>query len=201
MIPMTTDKTAFRIFASLALLLALCGGALVLEVAHAAVKQTASIGGSFRLTGPDGQIVTDRDFHGKYLLIYFGYTFCPDVCPTTMADLGAALKTLGPRADDIQPLFITIDPKRDTTDVLKQYLIQFSPRLIGLTGSPQQISQVEKEFHVYTDIHRTGDGPDDYTMDHSSIFYLMDPKGRFIAAIDASQDGSALAKEISGHLP
>jgi len=159
---------------------------------------TASlIGGPFALENGDGRQVTDRDFRGKYLLVYFGYTFCPDVCPTTLAEVADALDRLGPKADRLQPIFITVDPKRDTPAVVRQYVAAFSPRLVGLTGSPEQIAEVAKEYRVYYAEHRTGPGPGDYTMDHSSILYLMGPDGRFIAPVRADETGAEMASGIA----
>jgi protein SCO1/2 len=160
----------------------------------------ASIGGSFTLTDADGRVVSDADFRGKYLLVYFGYTYCPDICPTTMADLGIALRKMGPAADSLQPLFITVDPDRDTPEVLKRYTAQFSPRLLGLTGTLAQIKKVEKSYKVYTERHTTGPGSDDYLMDHSSLYYLMDPEGHFVAVLDAGQPSDALAEDIRQHM-
>ena len=159
------------------------------------------IGGAFALVGSDGQTVTDHSFPDKYKLIYFGYTSCPDVCPTTMADLTIALKKMGAKADAIQPLFITIDPARDTSDLLKAYAAQFWPGLIGLTGTADQIAAVEKQYRVYAAIHRTGDGPNDYQMDHSSIFYLMAPDGAFMTVIPADANPDALAAQIAQQIP
>jgi protein SCO1/2 len=162
---------------------------------------TASlIGGPFSLEDGNGRQVTDRDFRGKYMLIYFGYTFCPDVCPTTLTDTADALDRLGPKADRLQPLFITIDPKRDIPAVVKQYAAAFSPRLIGLTGSPEQIAQVANAYRVYYAEHRTGPGPGDYTMDHSSILYLMGPDGRFIAPIRADETAADMAADIAKYV-
>src|SRR3954447_24211281 len=140
-----------------------------------------AIGGPFQLESGDGKPVTDRDFRGKYMLVYFGYTFCPDVCPTTLNAVADAMDKLGPKADRVQPLFITVDPKRDTPAVVKQYAAAFGHRVIGLTGSAEQIAKVSKEYRVYYAEHRTGPGPDDYAMDHSSILYLMGPDGAFVA--------------------
>jgi protein SCO1 len=156
-----------------------------------------SIGGAFTLTSGDRTEVSDRSFSGKYMLVYFGYTFCPDVCPTTLNQVAEALDRLGPKADRVQPIFITLDPRRDTPEVVKQYTAAFSPRLIGLTGSPQQIAQVAKAYRVYYAEHRTGSGPDDYTVDHSSILYLMGPDGKFVAPIRADQTGEQMAAEIA----
>jgi protein SCO1/2 len=160
-----------------------------------------SVGGTFALTSGDGKPVTDTDFRGKYMLVYFGYTYCPDVCPTTLNAVADALDKLGPKADKIKPLFITVDPKRDTPAVVKQFAAAFGTRIEGLTGSAAQIATVAKEYRVYYAEHRTGPGPDDYTMDHSSVLYLMGPDGRFIAPIRADMPGdrmaAALAKLVS----
>ena len=163
-------------------------------------KRTAAVGGPFQLVRTDGRTVSNKDFRGKFVLIYFGYTSCPDVCPTTMADLGIALKRLGAQADEIQPVFVTVDPGRDTPEVLKGYASAFSPRLIALTGSPQEISTVEKEFHVYAKFEKTGSGADDYTVDHSSFFYLLGPDGRFITVLRADQQGDDLARSLAHYL-
>lgn len=154
------------------------------------------IGGPFTLTDGNGKQVTDGDFRGKYMLVYFGYTFCPDVCPTTLNAVADALDKLGPLADRIQPLFITVDPKRDTPPVVKQYAAAFTPRLIALTGTPDQIATVAREYRVYYAEHRTGPGPDDYSMDHSSILYLMSPTGGFVAPIRADEPADEMAAEL-----
>lgn len=154
------------------------------------------VGGPFTLLNGNGQTVTDRDFRGKYMLVYFGYTFCPDVCPTTLNAVADALDRLGAKADLVQPVFITVDPKRDTPAVMKRYAAAFTPRLIGLTGSAAQIAQVAKEYHVYYAEHRTGPGPNDYSVDHSSVLYLMGPNGKFVAPLRADSSGAALATEL-----
>jgi len=155
-----------------------------------------TIGGPFTLENSSGKTVTDRDFRGKYMLVYFGYTYCPDVCPTTLNAVAAALDKMGAKAKDLSPIFITVDPQRDTPEVMKQYTGAFSPQLIGLTGSPDQIAKVAKEYRVYYAKHVTGPGPNDYSMDHSSILYLMGPDGRFIAPIRADGSGDDMAAEI-----
>ena len=158
------------------------------------------IGGPFTLLDSNGKPVTDRDFRGKYLLVYFGYTFCPDVCPTTLNEITTTLDSLGAKAARVQPLFVTVDPQRDTPAVLRTYTAVFSPRLIALTGTQEQIAAIEKEYRVYAAVHRTGNGSNDYTMDHSSIIYLMDPDGRFLAPIPADEGGDAMAADIARHL-
>ena len=154
------------------------------------------IGGPFALEDGAGKRVTDRDYRGRFMLIYFGYTFCPDVCPTTLNQVADALDRLGPRADRIAPIFVTIDPKRDTPAVVQKYAAAFSPRLIGLTGTPEQVAAVAREYGVYYAEHRTGAGPDDYTMDHSSILYLVAPDGTFVAPVRADATGAEMADDI-----
>jgi protein SCO1/2 len=153
----------------------------------------APIGGPFRLIAGDGRVVTDRDFRGKYLLVYFGYTICPDICPTTLQSVAAALDRLGAKADRLQPLLITVDPTRDTPPVLAQYAAAFSPRLIGLSGTPEQIAAVEREYRIYAAIRPAGGG---YAVDHSSALFLMGPDGRFIARLDPEASASEIAADL-----
>jgi protein SCO1/2 len=155
------------------------------------------VGGPFTLEDGTASQVTDRDFRGRYMLVYFGYTFCPDVCPTTLTQVADALDRLGSKADRLQAIFITVDPKRDTPALVKQYAEAFTPRLLGLTGTDEQIAKVAQEYRVYYAEHRTGSGPNDYTMDHSSVLYLMGPDGKFIAPIRADQDGAQMAADLS----
>lgn len=158
------------------------------------------IGGPFTLVNGDGNRVTDQQFRGKFMLVYFGYTFCPDVCPTTLSAVGDAMDKLGTKASEVQPLFITVDPRRDTPAVVKQYATAFSPRLIGLTGTADEIAKVAKEYRVYYAEHRTGPGPNDYSMDHSSVLYLMGPNGQFVAPVRADESGDQMAAQIGKYL-
>jgi protein SCO1/2 len=196
--PHATDKPgsgppAYAIIGLLVALLLLGAGAFLWLSGTA---RGPTVGGPFTLVSGDGHTVTDRDFRGKYLLVYFGYAYCPDVCPTTLNAVAGALDKLGNTADRLQPLFITVDPRRDTPAVIKQYAAAFSPRLQGLTGTPAEIATVAKEYRVYYAEHRTGPGPNDYSMDHSSILYLMGPDGRFIAPIRADGTSAEIAAEI-----
>ncbi|MDA8249700.1 MAG: SCO family protein [Rhodospirillales bacterium] len=184
--------------AFLLVLIAGAGGWLYLS--HDAAQPVGGIGGPFALTDGAGHAVTDRDLRGRYLLVYFGYTFCPDVCPTTLTAVAGALDRLGKRAERLQPLFITVDPLRDTPRVVRDYAAAFSPRILGLTGTPEQIARVARAYRVYYARHRTGEGPDDYTMDHSSILYLMGPQGRFIAPIAADEPAGQMAADIARHM-
>lgn len=159
-----------------------------------------SIGGPFTLVDGAGHAVTDRDLLGKYALVYFGYTSCPDVCPTTLNQVAAALEALGPAGARVTPVFISVDPARDTPAVVAAYVTAFSPRLLGLTGTPAQIAAVAKEYRVYYARHPTGTGPLDYSVDHTSLLYLMGPDGRFIAPLRADQDAAGMAADLRAHI-
>jgi protein SCO1/2 len=178
----------------LAILLLGAGGFLWLG--NSAGNNALGIGGPFTLQDGNGKSVTDKDFRGKYMLVYFGYTFCPDVCPTTLNAVADAMDKLGPAASRVRPLFITVDPKRDTAAVVKQYAAAFGPSIEGLTGTPDEIASVAKEYRVYYAEHHTGPGANDYSMDHSSVLYFMSPDGGFIAPIRADQSGDEIAANL-----
>lgn len=184
----------YALIALLVALLLLGAGsyAWVMGVAPGAAK----IGGPFTLENGDGQAVSSAAFRGEYMLIYFGYTYCPDVCPTTLTAVATALDKLGPKAAPLVPVFITVDPARDTPAVMKRYAAAFSPRIVGLTGTEAQIGAVAKEYRVYYAKHKTGPGPNDYLMDHSSLLYLMGPDGKFVALVPADLSGVELAKAL-----
>ncbi len=158
----------------------------------------ANIGGPFTLTDQDGQTRTDAEFRGRYMLVYFGYSNCPDVCPVSLGVIADAVERLGPKAARVAPIFITVDPERDTPQILKQYLAVFSPKLIGLTGSDKNIRQVVKEYHVYVSRHATQGG--NYSVDHSNIIYLMGPNGRFVADYDETLGPDGLAAALRKYL-
>lgn len=158
---------------------------------------TALVGGPFSLVDQNSKPFTEKDLKGKYSLIYFGYTYCPDVCPTELQVMTGALEQLGDLAKQIQPVFISIDPARDTPAVMKEYVSNFYPGMIGLTGTPAQIAAVAKEYRVYyAKAAEKGASKDDYTMDHSSIIYLMDPDGKFIKHFSYGTDATKLANGI-----
>jgi protein SCO1/2 len=159
-----------------------------------------AIGGPFTLEDTAGRPVTDRDLRGSWLLVYFGYTFCPDVCPTTLSAVAGAMDKLGPRAAHLRPVFITVDPQRDTPAVMRDYVASFSPRMIGLTGTQEQIAAVAREYRVYFAVHRTGPGANDYSMDHSSLLYLVGPDGRFVAPIRADDSADGIAASVAQHI-
>ena len=149
----------------------------------------SEFGGSFSLTDQYGMRRTDMDFRGKYMLIFFGYTYCPDVCPTTLAVEAEALDKLGSRASRIVPIFVTVDPKRDTPDKLKSYLAAFDarppgtrPNFVGLTGTDEEIAKAAQAYRVYYRAHIDGRAQNaDYSIDHTGDVYLMGPEGKFVA--------------------
>ncbi len=154
---------------------------------------TAAIGGPFTLVSTNGENVTDQSFRGKWLLIFFGYTSCPDLCPTALANVSAALEKFGPDTSQLQPLFITVDPQRDTREVMANYLKSFDARILGLTGTQAQIDGVTKNYRVYVALDKSERGGDDYLVSHSAYLYLMDPRGKFVNVIEGKEDGEAIA--------
>jgi len=193
-------KTKEALIPYLLLAAALAGGLLWHEsemvpgLGRTVTSGQIAVGGPYALTDQDGKPRASSDFHGKYQLVYFGYTFCPDVCPTTLAVMAAALDKMGVDQNRIVPVFITIDPERDSPAVLKKYLAAFGPRFVGLTGGPQQIAQVEKEFRVYAKKQPMAGG--NYGMDHSSVMYLMGPDGRLVGFYDEAMQPEDLAKDL-----
>jgi cytochrome oxidase Cu insertion factor (SCO1/SenC/PrrC family) len=161
-------------------------------VAHAATAP--GISGHFQLQGPDGRQVTEASFSGKWLLVYFGYTCCPDVCPTVLLRVGQALENLGPIADRIQPIFITVDPARDTAARLSEYLHSFNPRIVGLRGDSLQTQTAARGYHAYYRARSLGNG--EYTVDHSSFLYLVAPDRHFTKLLADSLSVSQLADEM-----
>jgi protein SCO1 len=153
-------------------------------------------GGPFALIDGEGHAVTDQSFPGKWLLIYFGYTYCPDVCPTSLNRVAEALDRLGPDGAEVQPLFITVDPERDTPAVLRDYVKVFDPRLIGLTGSPGAIAAAAKAYRVYYRRTDQGSGAPDYLIDHSALTYLVDPKGAVVAYFSHDDSVEFMAGKI-----
>jgi protein SCO1/2 len=173
------------------------GAALIMgAIAAPAAAAPVTVGGPFALVAPDGTAVTDRTYRGKWLIVYFGFTFCPNTCPTALMEIGSALEKLGGNAADVQALFITVDPLRDTPAVMGEYLQSFDPRIVGLTGSPAQIAAAAREYGVYYAPHRTGPGVDDYVIDHSTYLYLMDPAGTFVRGFDANASGERIAEAL-----
>ncbi len=159
----------------------------------------ARIGGAFTLTDQNGKTVTERDFAGKYRIMYFGYTFCPDVCPTDVQAIGAAVKKLeasdSELAAKIVPVFVTVDPARDTPAVLKQFVSAFHPRMVGLTGTEAQIAKIKTEYAVYSSKGDASPGGG-YLVNHSRQAYLMDPDGKPLALLPQEQGPDAVVTEI-----
>jgi protein SCO1 len=160
---------------------------------------TSAIGGPFKLTDQNGQSLTDGDLKGKPFLVFFGYTHCPDVCPTTLFEVSEVMRSLGKDAERAKALFITVDPERDTPPVLKDYLASFDPHVIGATGDQAALEKVEKEYRVYAKKVPTSKN-DDYSMDHSAIVYLMDKSGRFVAPFKLDRKPEDAAAELRKYM-
>jgi len=141
-------------------------------------ENIANIGGNFTLTNQDGATISDKDFRGRVMMVFFGFTHCPDICPTTAASFGKILESLGDKANMVAPIFITVDPQRDTPTVLKEYLGNFDKRIIGLTGSEEQTKQVAYAYKAYFAKSNTAAG--DESVDHSGFIYLMDKNGAYV---------------------
>lgn len=150
---------------------------------------------SFTLIAADGNAVSEQTYRGKWLVVYFGYTSCPDVCPTTLVEIAGALEKLGPRAAGMQALFVTIDPKRDTPDVLGEYAQSFDPRIVGLTGTPAQIALAARSFKVFYERRDTDDGG--YAYDHTTLIYLVDADGKFVKALAGDTGAQEIADALA----
>ena len=180
-------------------LLVLSAGLLRL-LGSTALPGRDAVGGAWTLTGGDGRAVSDRDLRGRYLLIYFGYASCPDVCPTTLSAVAEAMRRLGGRAARVQPIFITIDPGHDSAQVVGRFAASFGARLIGLTGTASQIHAVERQFRVIAVTRRLADGEGGYTIDHTSVLLLMGPDGRYLAPLSATDSGAAIAARLTQYV-
>ena len=165
------------------------------------VPDGVKIGGPFSLVDHLGRAVTDRDFRGRFMLIFFGYTFCPDICPTELQTVADAIDRMGPAGGKVQPIFISVDPERDTVAVLKDYVPNFHPRLAGLTGTKEQVAAVARAYRVFyrkerAPGSRVGDADADYLMSHSSFIYLVGPDGRLRALLRGRQDSKEIARVV-----
>jgi len=163
-----------------------------------AVTQASAVGGPFKLTDQDGRTVTETDVKGKPVLVFFGYTHCPDVCPTTLFDMSEVFRKLGPDADRAAGLFITVDPERDTPEAMKSYLSSFDPHLRGLTGDEAAIESAAKAYRVYFRKVPGADG--NYTMDHTGLVYLMDKQGNFVAPFNLKRRPEEAAADLRKYL-
>lgn len=162
------------------------------------VAQPAAIGGPFQLTDQNGKTVTDKNLKGKPTLIFFGYTHCPDVCPTSLFEISEVLRAMGKDADKVNAVFISVDPERDTPAAMKDYLSSFDPHLEGLSGDPAEVAKVITSYRVYAKKVPTKDG--DYTMDHTALIYLMDRDGRFVSPFNLRRTPDEAAAELKRYL-
>ena len=162
------------------------------------VAQPAAIGGPFQLTDQNGKAVTDKSLKGKPTLIFFGYTHCPDVCPTSLFEISEVLRAMGRDADKVNAIFISVDPERDTPAAMKDYLSSFDPHLEGLSGDPAETAKVITSYRVYAKKVPTKDG--DYTMDHTALIYLMDRDGRFVSPFNLKRTPEEAAADLKKYL-
>jgi protein SCO1 len=162
------------------------------------VTAPAAIGGPFQLTDQAGQAVTEKNLQGKPTLIFFGFTHCPDVCPTSLFEISEVLRAMGKDADRVNAYFISVDPERDTAVAMKDYLSSFDPHLKGLTGEPDAVAKVISGFRVYAKKVPLKDG--DYTMDHTALIYLMDRDGKFVAPFNLKRTPEAAAADLKRYL-
>ncbi len=174
-----------------------------ITVSQGTTSGAALIGGDFTLQDQDGQLRTPADFSGDYMLIYFGYTFCPDICPTSLANMSQAIDALEADkvagAGKITPLFITVDPDRDTVEVLKQYAPHFHDRLVALTGTPEQVATAAKAYRVYYNKVES-ETFSDYLVDHSSLIFLMGPDGTYLSHFNHNSSPKEMADRLAEFL-
>jgi protein SCO1 len=161
---------------------------------------TALVGGPFQLTDHTGKTVTEKDFTGTKMLVFFGFTHCPDVCPSALQVMSVALDKLGDKARDVTPVFVSVDPERDTPEKMAAYVASFHPRLIGLTGTPEQVKAAAKAYRVYFKKAKPEPGQDNYNVDHTSIIYLMNEQGAFVKHFNHPTSASKFASELEPFL-
>lgn len=166
------------------------------EKAKIPQQAVSSLGGDFQLTDHQGRIRTNREFQGKFMMVYFGYRYCPDICPTALTNMTEVLNALGPKAKHIQPLFITIDPERDSVKELAEYIINFHDSFLALTGTAEQIEKARSAYKVFAQKVNESNAPDAYVMDHSSIIYVMDRHGKLIAHFNHSTPSVEIVKAL-----
>jgi protein SCO1/2 len=193
--PNTARRVTPRALAGAAAVLVLAGAGLSIVMPRSPPIGRPPIGGPFQLQAGDGKTITDTDLRGHPFLVYFGYTHCPDVCPTTLAQISDIFRQLPDKP--IRALFITVDPERDTPALMADYVSSFDSRIIGLSGVPDEVVKVEKEYHIYAKVPSDDAG---YTMDHSSIVYLMDKRGAFVESFNFNRTPADSAKELTGYL-
>lgn len=203
----TTTGGASRRTLLLALLLGLAAGVMTAVFlladfdqvggSHEASTGKALIGGPFSLVNGEGERVTEKDFAGKSMLVFFGFTHCPDVCPSGLQVIAAALDQLGDKAKGLTPIFITVDPARDTPELTSKYAASFHPTIVGLSGSAEDIAGVVKAYRVYAKKVEDGATADHYNVDHSAFLYLMDANGEFVRHFSHTVDADTLAAELA----
>jgi protein SCO1/2 len=176
---------------------ALVFGAFVYLTSGKPPASTEIIGGPFQLTAHTGQQVTEQDFLGRPFLVFFGYTHCPDICHTTLFEMSEILKAMGPDAK-VGALFVTVDPERDTPETLKDYLSNFDPRIIGVTGPRASIDPVLREYRIFS--KRAPGKDEDYSVDHTTVVYLMDKSGRFVSPFNVARRPAEAARELGRYL-
>ncbi|WP_375263306.1 SCO family protein [Palleronia sp.] len=211
---MTEDPRAHRLqnfrlvaWAGSAAVVLAVGGALIWRAntpdsaPEVAFVGEADIRSEFTLTDHTGRAVTEADYAGNWQLVFFGFTHCPDICPTTLAYMASVLDDLGPGAEDVAPLFITVDPARDTVPVMAEYVAAFHPRLVGLTGTDAQVAEAAQNFRTWYERADSEMAPDGYMMAHQGYIYLMRPDGSFEAIFqEQEQPPEELAETIRGHI-
>lgn len=201
---MSTHATTRRIaFAAVTVLIAVAIGVYALMSSPQHGQRSfgeALVGGPFTMVNQKGETVSEKSFAGKPMLLFFGYTYCPDVCPTELQVMAEALRQLGDKASDIQPILVSIDPARDTPQVLADYVANFGPQFVGLTGTPDQVKAMADAYRVFYAKVENKDDPQAYLMDHSSIIYLMGADGKFLKHFTYSTDAKALAEGIAAAL-
>jgi protein SCO1/2 len=198
---MTANRTLVSIVLAVSVLALAAGARAYFTIWHKGVPngQTASsalIRSDFELVDHSGLAATDEDFRGRWQLVFFGFTFCPDICPTTLSTVTAVMEKLGADAEHVVPLFITVDPERDTPAVLADYLANFDSRIVGLTGSPEQIDAAAKAYRVYYSKAENGDAPDGHSMDHSAFLYLMGPGSAYVTHFSHQDDIETIVAKI-----
>ncbi|MDP3409416.1 SCO family protein [Bosea sp. (in: a-proteobacteria)] len=171
---------------------------LTFSPARQSQSGTASVGGPFALTAQDGKTLTDKDLRGAPFLVFFGFTHCPDICPTKLFEISEVLRAAGPKGEKLRALFVTVDPERDTPEIMKSYLGSFDPRIVGLSGDRPAIDAMIKAYRAYS--RKVPLKDNDYTMDHTSLAYLMGKDGGFVGAFNVEQPPAQAAQEWLRHL-
>lgn len=197
--PRTTPRFAIVAIVFAGVLVVAAGVLLALALREtprgaAGTALASAIGGPFQLIDQNGKPFSDADLKGKWHLIFFGYTHCPDACPTALNEMSLALDRLGMKRDEVGVVFITVDPERDTPDALKSYVQSFDAPIVALTGSPEAVAQAAKAYRVFYARHPRADG--DYDMDHSAVIYVMNPEGRFTATFTPDSSADAIVQRL-----